>query len=106
MLLLVNAEEERLMAYQQAKRSSFTTRAGVDKRFGAETLARHLDLDLAQSIGAGDTPVDVFLSAMGLAVQVGRRDLEHKGLRATAKVPDSLGLGALFVDAAAILESR
>jgi hypothetical protein len=105
MMMLVNAEDDRLMAYQHVKRSSFVTRAGVDKKAGAEALAQVLDMDLAQAIGAGDTPMDSFLAATGLAVQVGHRELEHKGLKATVKVPDSLGLGALCVAAAFLLES-
>jgi hydroxymethylpyrimidine pyrophosphatase-like HAD family hydrolase len=106
MMMLVNAEDDRLMAYQHVKRSSFVTRAGVDKKFGAEALAKALGLDLAQGIGCGDTPMDSFLAATGLGVQVGNRDMEHKGLKATVRVPDSLGLGALFMAAAALLEAR
>ncbi len=106
LMMLVNAEDDRLMAYQHVKRSSFVTRAGVDKKFGAEALARLLDQDLAQTIGAGDTPMDSFLGAVGLAVQVGERAAEYKGLSGTVRVADSLGLGALFVAAAAQLGQR
>ncbi len=106
MMMLVNAEDDRLMAYQHVKRSSFVTRAGIDKKSGAEALAQLLDQDLAQSIGAGDTPMDSFLGAVGLAVQVGERAAEHKGLSGTVRVQDSLGLGALFVAAAARLSER
>ena len=106
MMLLVNAEDDRLMAYQHVKRSSFVTRAGIDKKFGAETLASLLEQDLTQSIGAGDTPMDSFLAATGLAVQVGGRAMEHKGLHATVSVPDSIGLGSLFVATAACLDAR
>ncbi len=94
------------MAYQHVKRSSFVTRAGVDKKSGAEALARLLDQDLGHTIGAGDTPMDSFLGAVGLAVQVGERAAEYKGRTGTVRVADSLGLGALFVAAAAQLGQR
>ncbi len=106
LMLLVNAEDDKLMAYQHVRRSSFVTRAGVDKAFGAEKLAGLLDQDLGHTIGAGDTPMDSFLGAVGLAVQVGERAAEHRGLRGTVRVADSLGLGALFVAAAAKLGQR
>ncbi len=67
LMLLVNAEDDKLMAYQHVRRSSFVTRAGVDKAFGAEKLANLLDQDLGHTIGAGDTPMDSFLGAVGLA---------------------------------------
>lgn len=94
--LLVNAEEDRLMAYQHAKRSHFVTRTGIDKLSGLEALASHLGLDLAHAVGAGDTPMDSFLKGVGLAVHVGGLDLEYKGLTGTVKVANSLELGELL----------
>jgi hydroxymethylpyrimidine pyrophosphatase-like HAD family hydrolase len=96
LFLLVNVEQDRLMAYQHAKPSSFVTHKGVDKLFGAESLAQRLGIELAHSVGAGDTPMDNFLKGVGLAVQVGPLDLEYKGLRGTVKVQSSLELGALL----------
>lgn len=94
--LLVEAPEDRLMAYQHAKRSNFVTRKGVDKLYGAERAAEALGVELAESVGAGDTPMDSFLKGVGLAIQVGPLDLEYRGLRDTVKVPDSRALGDLL----------
>ncbi|WP_414473915.1 HAD family phosphatase [Microvirga sp. M2] len=102
--LLINAEEDRLMAYQHAKRSSFVTHGGIDKLSGLEALAGQLGLDLAQAVGAGDTPMDSFLKGVGLAVHVGDLALEYKGLTATVKVRDSRELGGLFTRLAILLE--
>jgi hydroxymethylpyrimidine pyrophosphatase-like HAD family hydrolase len=96
MLLLVNVEEDRLMAYQHAKRSNFVTHKGIDKLSGTRTLANLLNIDLAQAVGAGDSPMDSFLKGVGLAVQVGGHDTEYKGLLATIKVDDSLEFGAVL----------
>lgn len=94
--LLIDAPEDRLMAYQHAKRSSFITHKGIDKLAGAKSLTRKLGLELDQSIGAGDTPMDSFLKGVGLAVHVGPMDLEYKGLADTIRVGNSLELGALL----------
>ncbi len=94
--LLVNAEEDRLMAYQHVKRSNFVTHKGVDKLSGAVTLTQRLGIDLAHCVGAGDTPMDTFLKGVGLAVQVGGMPLEYRGLHQTVRVEDSFELGALL----------
>ena len=94
--LLVEAEEDRLMAYQHTKRSNFVTQAGVDKLFGAQEAMARLGLDLAQCVGAGDTPMDNFLKGVGLAVQVGPLDLEFHGLQQTVRIGNSLELGELL----------
>jgi hydroxymethylpyrimidine pyrophosphatase-like HAD family hydrolase len=102
LFLLVNAPQDRLMAYQHAKKSNFVTHKGIDKLAGAQVLARRLGIDLAHSVGAGDTAMDTFLKGVGLAVQVGGAALEYKGLRDTVKVRDSLELGRLFFRLAAM----
>jgi len=96
LLLLINAEEDRLMAYQHAKRSNFVTHKGVDKLSGTQALAALLEIDLAHAVGAGDTAMDSFLKGVGLAVHVGDFALEYKGLLATLRVKDSLELGAVL----------
>jgi len=101
--LLINADEDRLMAYQHAKRSNFVTHQYVDKLSGMEALARRLGFDLEHAVGAGDTPMDSFLKGVGLAVHVGELDLEYKGLTGTVKVRNSLELGDLFTRLADLL---
>ena len=91
--LLVEVPQDRLMAYQHAKPSSFVTHGGIDKLAGTERLAAALGFDLAQSVGAGDTPMDSFMRGCGLAVHVGGMLLEHKGLARTVRVADSAALG-------------
>ncbi|MBZ6078065.1 HAD family phosphatase [Microvirga puerhi] len=101
--LLINAEQDRLMAYQHAKQSNFITHTGIDKLSGLEALAGRLGVDLAHAVGAGDTPMDTFLKGVGLAVHVGSLDLEYKGLTGTVKVRDSLELGDLLARLADLL---
>ena len=94
--LLVDAPEDQLMAYQHTKRSNFITHKGVDKLFGARTMAEILKCDLRDSIGAGDTELDTFLAGVGLAVIVGNQQLSFHGLIETIKLNTSLELGALL----------
>lgn len=94
--LLIDVPEDKLMAYQHSKRSNFITREGVDKLYGSQQMAGILGFDLHHSIGAGDTPMDSFLSGVGLSVHVGRDDLEFKGTRETIKLPGFHELGDLL----------
>lgn len=94
--LLIDVPEDRRMAYQHTQRASFFTHAGTDKRRGAEAMARHLGLDLAASIGAGDAPPDDFLNAVGFAIIVGNHDVSHRGLQRTVFVDRIAELGRLL----------
>lgn len=94
--LLIEAPADHLMAYQHSKPSSFFTRRGIDKLSGAEEMASRLAFELEHSLGAGDTPMDSFLSGVGLAVQVGSFDLSFRGSRATIKLKNSFELGDLL----------
>ena len=92
--LLIDAPQEQLMAYQHTKRSNFFTRRGVDKLTGTQEIARHLGIDPAQSIGAGDSEMDKFLAGVGLAVQVGGNpNFPFKGLQETIRVNTSFEFG-------------
>lgn len=95
--LLIDLPEDRRMAYQHTQRASFFTRAGVNKRTGAEAMARHLGIDLAASIGAGDAPPDDFLSAVGFAIIVGDNgEVSYRGLEHTVRVPGIAEFGQLL----------
>jgi hydroxymethylpyrimidine pyrophosphatase-like HAD family hydrolase len=94
--LLIDAPQDRLMAYQHTQKSRFVTHAGVDKRHGGEALARHLGVSLADSVGAGDAETDTFLDAVGYAVIVGNQDLAFKGLAHTARVADPAAFGDML----------
>ena len=98
--LLIDAPEDQLMAYQHTKRSNFITHKGVDKLFGARAMADFLHSDLHESLGAGDTELDSFLSGVGLALLVGHIELPFRGLVDTIKLKDSLELGAVLFRAA------
>lgn len=103
MLLLIDIPEDRLMAYQHTQRSSFVTRAGVDKLFGARRIADLLQIDLASSIGAGDTEMDRFLSGVGLAVLVGAKSLDFRGTLDTIRLRTSFEFGQMLFDLAAMM---
>ena len=106
MLLLVEAPDDALMAYQHTKRSSFFTHAGVDKLSGAVELARELGVDLGHSLGAGDTEMDRFLEGVGLALHVGPQALPFQGTVDTIRLRDAGELAALLFRFAALERER
>mgnify|MGYP002779000557 CR=1 FL=1 len=91
--LLIEAPEDKLMAYQHSKRSNFITAEGVNKLSGAHAIADILQFNLKDSIGAGDTPMDTFLDGVGLSVHVHHPELPFKGVYETVRVPHFEGFG-------------
>lgn len=102
--LLIERPADDLMAYQHSKPSSFFTTKGVDKLTGAQAAADYIGFDMAASLGAGDTPMDVFLNGVGMAVHVGDRELEFRGVHSTLRVSNSFELGDVLFRLAGIQE--
>jgi hydroxymethylpyrimidine pyrophosphatase-like HAD family hydrolase len=103
--LLIERPADDLMAYQHSRPSSFFTRDGVDKLSGTREIAARLNINLAHSIGAGDTPMDNFLNGVGMMVQVGGMNLDFRGLRTTVKLNNSFELGDLLFKTAELQRS-
>jgi hydroxymethylpyrimidine pyrophosphatase-like HAD family hydrolase len=101
--LLINAPQDKLMAYQHAKRSNFVTHLGVDKLSGARRIAEHLNFDLLHSFGLGDTEMDRFLNGTGCAVVVGSSNVEHRGVLQTVHLRDYDELAAFLFKFAALI---
>jgi hypothetical protein len=95
--LLIDAPEDRLMAYQHTQRTRFVTHRGIDKRHGALALAAALGVSLADSVGAGDAETDTFLDEVGLAAIVGNQDIGFKGRYDTVRLPDAPAFGELLM---------
>jgi hydroxymethylpyrimidine pyrophosphatase-like HAD family hydrolase len=102
--LLIERSADDLMAYQHSRPSSFFTTKGVDKLTGARTAADYIGFAMQSSLGAGDTPMDVFLNGVGLAVHVGSMDLPFCGLQNTIHVANSFELGDVLFRLAGIQE--
>jgi hydroxymethylpyrimidine pyrophosphatase-like HAD family hydrolase len=104
--LLIERPADDLMAYQHSKPSSFFTAKGTDKLTGTEVMAGQLGFDLASTVGAGDTLMDVFLNGVGLAIQVGPIETEFRGSRGTIRLPNSFELGDALFYLAGLQEKR
>jgi hydroxymethylpyrimidine pyrophosphatase-like HAD family hydrolase len=100
--LLIDIPQDKLMAYQHTKKSSFFTHTGVDKRSGSEYIAEHLGFELNHSLGAGDSEMDTFLTAVGQAVHVGNPYLKYEGLLPSIRLESSKELGDLLFQLAAM----
>jgi hypothetical protein len=95
--LLIDRPEDTLMAYQHSKRNSFFTRKGVDKASGTREIAKRFNLSLDDSVGAGDTEMDTFLSEVGLAIIVGGAVLPYRGKIDTLRVDGPADLGHVIL---------
>jgi hydroxymethylpyrimidine pyrophosphatase-like HAD family hydrolase len=102
--LLIERSADDLMAYQHSKPSSFFTTKGVDKLTGSQAAADFIGFEMQASLGAGDTAMDVFLNGVGMAVQVGSRELPFRGLHSTIRVSSSFELGDVLFRLAGIQE--
>jgi hypothetical protein len=91
--LFVDRHEDTLMAYQHSKRNSFFTRKGVSKAYGLQQIAKEFKVSLEDSVAAGDTEMDTFLSEAGLAVIVGGAALPFRGKSETLRVANPVALG-------------
>ena len=100
--LLIDVPQDRLMAYQHTKRNNFFTHKGVDKDFGAQKIADHLQFELKHSIGAGDSEMDNFLRSVGLAIHVANPLLSYEGLLPPIKVKNSSEFGEILFELAAM----
>jgi len=100
--LLIDVPQDRLMAYQHTKRNNFFTHKGVDKDFGAQQIATHLEFELKHSIGAGDSEMDSFLRSVGLAIHVGNPLLSYEGLLPPIKAKNSSEFGEILFELAAM----
>jgi len=100
--LLIDVPQDRLMAYQHTKRNNFFTHKGVDKDFGAQKIADHLQFELKHSIGAGDSEMDNFLRSVGLAIHVANPLLSYESLLPPIKVKNSSEFGEILFELAAM----
>lgn len=100
--LLIDIQQDKLMAYQHTKRSNFFTKKGVDKLYGTEQIAEHLGFQMLHSLGAGDSEMDTFLKGVGLAVHVGNPFLQYQGTLPSLKLQGSAELGDLLFQLAAM----
>lgn len=104
--LFIDRPADILMAYQHTKRNSFLTAAGVNKGTGLRALAERIGISLEDSIGAGDTEMDSFLSEVGLAVIVGSRELSYRGKVGTIRAADPQELGEIILRFTAAAERK
>jgi len=100
--VLADIPEDRRMAYQHTNPNRVVTAAGVDKLSGAREAAARLRFDLDQSLGAGDTPMDNFLSGVALAFHVGPLELAFRGRADTIRLADPFQLGAALFELAGL----
>lgn len=74
MIFLLATKTDADVPYLQTNHKDFYTRRNVDKLYGAKKMISSLHRKIDHFIGAGDTPMDVFLKEVGQVVKVGNMD--------------------------------
>lgn len=100
--MLVDIPQDKLMAYQHTKKSNFFNHIHVNKLSGAVEITNALGIQLAHCLGAGDSEMDTFLTGVGQAVHVGNPHLKFEGLLPPIKLANSMELGDLLYQLAAM----
>jgi hydroxymethylpyrimidine pyrophosphatase-like HAD family hydrolase len=104
--LFVDRPQDLLMAYQHSKRNSFFTTEGVNKASGLRAVAEKINRSCTESLGAGDTEMDTFLSEVGFAVIVGGAKLRFRGRQETIRVATPQELGNVLLAYAGFLKGK
>lgn len=87
-------------AHLQHNLKDFYTSAGVNKLAGAHAFINQLGRNLQYFIGAGDTPMDVFLKETGAVIKVGSLSLGFDCQQAILPVDTVAEIGEVFVQIA------
>ncbi len=104
--VMVHRSSGTLMAYQHSQPNTYFTRKGVSKASGNKEMAKRLGVSLDNSIGAGNTEMDTFLTDVGLAIVVGKDRIPFAGRRETLTVDDPRDLGELMISYANKIRER
>lgn len=75
MIFLLDLRQDSGIPARHSDHKDFYTARSVNKLSGAKKMVKHLDRQIQHFIGAGDTPMDVFLKEVGLVLKVGGMDL-------------------------------
>lgn len=87
-------------SFLHTSHKDFYTRQGVDKLFGAKKIITCLGREIENFIGAGDTPMDVFLKEVGQVVKVGSMDLNFDCKSPILQLEHVPDIGEVFTEIA------
>ena len=87
-------------SYLHTNHKNFYTRQNVDKLHGAKKIISYLDREIENFIGAGDTPMDVFLKDVGQVIKVGNMDLNFHCKSPTIQLEHVPDIGEVFTEVA------
>ncbi|GLU51210.1 HAD hydrolase family protein [Dyadobacter frigoris] len=96
MIFLLDLREDSGIPARHSDHKDFYTAKNVNKSSGAKNMVKHLDRQIHHFIGAGDTPMDVFLKEVGLALKVGRMDLGFECKSPVVQIDHIEDIGDVF----------
>lgn len=96
MVFLLPVEVEAGSPFQHTDHKDFYSHLNVDKLYGAKKFMSHLGLKIDHFIGAGDTPMDVFLKEVGLVLKVGNLNLNFDCASEVIELQQIADIGEVF----------
>ncbi|QNF31190.1 HAD hydrolase family protein (plasmid) [Adhaeribacter swui] len=96
MIFLLGKKDHLAATFLQRNFKDFYTTTGVNKLTGAHAFVNQLGRTLNQFIGAGDTPMDVFLQETGAVIKVGNLPLDFDCQAPILPVETVAELGEVF----------
>ncbi|KAA6436750.1 HAD hydrolase family protein [Dyadobacter flavalbus] len=100
MIFLLPVEVQSDTPFQHTDHKDFYSHEQVNKLYGAKKFLSHLGLDMQHFIGAGDTPMDVFLKEAGLVLKVGKLNLNFECASEVIELEQIIDIAEVFTTVA------
>jgi hypothetical protein len=96
MIFLLPVEIDAATPFQHTNHKDFYSHQHVNKLYGTKKFMSHLGLKTEYFIGAGDTPMDVFLKEVGLVLKVGKLNLNFECASEVIELEQIIDIGEVF----------
>jgi len=99
-MIFLKVSQDAGTSFDHTNFKDFYSSNKVDKLFGAKKIISHLDREMSNFIGAGDTPMDVFLKEIGQAIKVGNMDFHFEFNSNVLRLEQVSDIGEVFTEVA------
>ena len=100
MIFLLPVITDNDTSFVHTNHKDFYTHQKVDKLSGAKKMISHLHRQIDYFVGAGDTPMDVFLKEVGLVIKVGKMDFNFSFKSSVLQLEHVPDIGEVFTEVA------
>ncbi|WP_221392700.1 HAD hydrolase family protein [Dyadobacter sp. NIV53] len=100
MIFLKAIQSDPATPFTNTDYKDFYSHQNVDKLFGAKKMISHLEREIHQFVGAGDTPMDVFLKEVGQVIKVGGLNMNFEFNSPVIELKHVPDIGEVFTEVA------